>query len=220
MAQISPEVIVFDWDGTLIDSAADIVGAMQAASDALGIQAPSADRMRRAIGLGLEEAFRQIFHDRDDSELHDLMQQYRAHYVNLPPQVHGKAFSSVPAMLEELHERGHVLAVATGKSRAGLNRSLAANAFGRLFRETRCADESASKPHPLMLEQLSLQLCAEPSDMLMVGDTSYDMQMARDFGCRAVGVSWGVHEPEELLDFGAEVVLDDLAEFPQWLSEV
>lgn len=213
----APEVIVFDWDGTLVDSAADIVGAMQAASEALGIEPPPAERMRRAIGLGLEQAFRQIFEGRADDELQDLMQQYRSHYINLPPQVHGKAFATVPAMLDELHQRGHVLAVATGKSRAGLNRSLAANEFGSLFRETRCADESASKPHPLMLEQLSLRLCAEPGDMLMVGDTSYDMQMARDFGCRAVGVSWGVHETEELLEAGAEVVLDDLAEFPAWL---
>lgn len=215
---LSPEVIVFDWDGTLIDSAGDIVGAMRDASLKLGIEAPPEERMRRAIGLGLAEAFQQIFSDHSEAERHELMAQYRAHYVNLPPQVHGKAFSSVPDMLHDLHQRGHTLAVATGKSRAGLDRSLGANDWGHLFRETRCADESASKPHPLMLEQLSLRLCAEPEAMLMVGDTTYDMEMARSFGCRAVGVAWGVHEVEELLEAGAEQVLTDLAELPSWID--
>ena len=213
----TPEVIVFDWDGTLVDSAGDIVGAMQAASEALGIPAPPVERMRRAIGLGLAEAFRQIFDEHTDDEREELMQRYRQHYINLPPQVHGKAFAGIPEMLGELERRGHVLAVATGKARAGLNRSLSANRLGHMFRETRCADESASKPHPLMLEQLSLRLCVEPEDMLMVGDTTYDMEMARNFGCRAVGVSWGVHEEAELRDAGAEMVFADLTAFPEWL---
>lgn len=213
-----PEVIVFDWDGTLIDSAGDIVGAMREASLTLGIEPPPEERMRRAIGLGLAEAFAQIFCDYSDAERQQLMERYRAHYINLPPQVHGKAFAGVPDMLHDLHQRGHTLAVATGKSRAGLERSLGANSFGSLFRETRCADESASKPHPLMLEQLSLRLCAEPENMLMVGDTTYDMEMARSFGCRAVGVAWGVHEIEELMDAGAEIVFADLVELPPWID--
>ncbi len=217
---IRPEVIVFDWDGTLIDSAGDIVGAMREASLTLGIEPPPEERMRRAIGLGLAEAFHQIFSDHTEDERKQLMDRYRAHYINLPPQVHGKAFGSVPDMLHDLHQRGHTLAVATGKSRAGLQRSLGANEWGHLFRETRCADESASKPHPLMLEQLSLRLCVEPESMLMVGDTTYDMEMARNFGCRAVGVGWGVHEVEELREAGAEVVFTDLVELPAWIDAV
>ncbi len=215
-----PEVIVFDWDGTLVDSASDIVGAMRQASLTLGIEPPPEERMRRAIGLGLVEAFHQIFSEHSEPERQQLMERYRAHYINLPPQVHGKAFASVPDMLHDLHRRGNTLAVATGKSRAGLQRSLGANDWGQLFRETRCADESASKPHPLMLEQLSLRLCAEPETMLMVGDTTYDMEMARNFGCRAVGVAWGVHEADELRDAGAEVVFSDLGELPVWIDTV
>lgn len=215
---LHPEVLVFDWDGTLVDSAGDIVGAMREASRILGLPEPPEERMRRAIGLGLVEAFRQIFHEHSEDERRALMEQYRQHYVRLPAQVHGQAFATVPQTLQALHARGHTLAVATGKSRAGLDRSLAANDFAPLFRATRCADESASKPHPLMLEQLSLILCVEPEQMLMVGDTTYDMDMARSFGCRAVGVAWGVHERDELRDSGAETVLEDLAELPAWLQ--
>lgn len=213
-----PELVVFDWDGTLVDSAGDIVDAMVRASEAIGIEPPPQDRMRRAIGLGLVEAFRQIFEGRTEAELRTLMEQYRAHYVNLPPTVHGKAFTSVDSMLRTLHGRGHSLAVATGKSRAGLDRSLGANSFAGLFRSSRCADETASKPDPLMLEELSLELCVEPEQMLMVGDTTYDMEMAARFGCAAVGVAWGVHETDELQAAGAEVVLDDIGHLPEWLA--
>ena len=212
------EVIVFDWDGTLVNSAADIVGAMQKASAALGIPAPDATQMRRAIGLGLAEAFARIFPDCSKAEREQLMQRYSEHYRSLPMTVHGRPFAGVPTMLQGLHAGGYTLAVATGKSRAGLDRSLSAVSFAGLFKATRTADESASKPDPLMLDQLSVQLCVEPEAMLMVGDTTFDMEMAQRFGCPAVGVGWGVHEPGELLEAGALTVMEDLNLLPGWLA--
>lgn len=214
-----PELIVFDWDGTLVDSAGDIVSAMVHASKALAIPTPDTRVMRRAIGLGLVEAFAQIFPDRSEDERQALMARYREHYQRLPERVFGQPFPAVDTTLALLEERGHTLAVATGKSRAGLDRSLAAVPWGRVFRESRCADETASKPDPRMLEELSLVLCVEPDAMLMVGDTTYDMEMARRFGCAAVGVAWGVHEREELLEAGAQQVFASVADLPHWLLQ-
>lgn len=215
----SPEVIVFDWDGTLVDSAADIVASMRQASQSLGVPLPAEQTMRRAIGLGLDEAFAQIFPELSAADRQSLMARYREHHRGRPSRVFGQPFAGVDQVLANLHQSGHVLAVATGKSRAGLDRALASVPWGRLFKETRTADESASKPNPLMLEQLSLRLCVEPEQILMVGDTTYDMQMAAHFGCAAVGVSWGVHEAEELQEHGALSVLDDLAGLPSAIAK-
>jgi len=190
------ELIVFDWDGTLLDSAAAIVSSIQAACRDLGLPEPSTSRARHVIGLGLDDALR---HAVPELPVHDyprMVERYRHHYLSRDHEL--TLFPGVFEMIESLAARGRLLAVATGKSRVGLNRALTHSGLGPFFHATRCADECFSKPHPAMLEQLMDELGVSPERVLMVGDTTHDLQMAKNAGVAGLAVSFGAHPREAL----------------------
>lgn len=210
-------LLVFDWDGTLMDSQARIVACIQAAARDAGAAVPSPDAAREIIGLGLREAMDRLFPDIGEPVLGDIVARYRHHFLGADPTP-SVLFPGVVETLEGLSEAGYLLGVATGKSRRGLDLVLEETGLRRLFAATRCADETLSKPHPQMLEEVMEVLGAEPAETLMIGDTEFDMQMARNARVPAVAVAYGVHEPERLIAEGALACLDRIDELPSWLA--
>jgi phosphoglycolate phosphatase len=211
------ELIVFDWDGTLMDSAARIVTCMQRAAADLAITVPEPAPVREIIGLGLAEAMARLFPGLPVPDHDRLVEAYRGHWLGseLPSSA---LFPGAVELVEGLHRRGLRLAVATGKSRRGLDSALAETGLGPWFPITRCADETFSKPHPQMLLEILTDWDTDPSAALVVGDTEYDMQMAANAGVAAVGVAHGVHAAERLLAHGALHCFDDLAQLASWLE--
>lgn len=199
------ELVIFDWDGTLIDSAGEIVSAMQGAIAKLGFPQRSYEQISRLIGLGLVEAFDRLFPELGEEALEQLVDHYRQLF-GTTPRVYGTPFPGAETLLDGLHQDGFTLAVATGKSRRGLDRALEHTGWSSRFALSRCADETASKPDPLMLDQILTHAAVEPGCAVMIGDTTYDMEMARRAGVPAIGVAWGVHEVDELRDAGAHAV--------------
>lgn len=211
------DLIVFDWDGTLMDSAGAIVRAMQAAARDLGLAEPPEARARYVIGLGLGDALRHAIPDLDEAAYPRMVERYRHHYLSSDHEL--ELFEGVTAMIEALSERGHLLAVATGKSRLGLNRALGHTGLGAYFHATRCADECFSKPHPAMLEALMDELGASPERTLMIGDTTHDLQMARNAGTSGVAVSFGAHPVAALEAESPLACVHTPAELARWLRD-
>lgn len=211
------QLVVFDWDGTLMDSEARIVACMQAAARDAGISEPSREAARDIIGLGLGEAIAKLFDGQAEDTLAQVGERYRHHWLGeqLAP---APLFSGAREVLGQLEAAGYLLAVATGKSRRGLNKVLEETELGHHFVTSRCADEAFSKPHPQMLLDILERVGVEPAQTLVVGDTEYDMGMAINAGAHAIGVSHGVHSPERLLHSGAITCLNDLWALPDWLN--
>ncbi|MGJ8671027.1 MAG: HAD family hydrolase [Oceanococcus sp.] len=212
------QLIIFDWDGTLVDSADDIVRVIQQSIAAMNLPSRDDMQIRRMIGLGLEDAFSRLFPMIEKAQLMAVANKYRSLFGNRT-QVYGHPFEGVETVLDDLVELGYRLAVATGKSRRGLDKALAANAWAPRFVATRCADETAGKPNPKMLQELLHELKLSPAQALMVGDTSYDMDMAAQLRMDCVGVAWGVHEPAELQQAGALSILPGVNELSDWLQQ-
>jgi len=210
------ELIVFDWDGTLMDSEGRIVACLQQAARDLGHEVPPPERAREVIGLGLHQAVARLFPEADEAEVQRLSDAYRRHFLG-DELAHSELFPGARELLEELAEAGYLLAVATGKSRRGLEKEFELTGLGELFHVTRCADETFSKPHPQMLLEILDFTGREPEAALVVGDTEFDMQMAANAGVSAVGVGHGVHPPERLQAAGALEVFDRLVDLPPWL---
>ena len=211
------ELIVFDWDGTLMDSEARIVDCIRAAAADLGVAPPTEAAAREIIGLGLREALARLFPG-ESHEMHDrLVARYRDRFLVLDRD-RSELFPGVPDALAALRDADYLLAVATGKSRRGLDRELGETGLGPLFHASRCADEAFSKPHPQMLLELMDELGAGPRSTLVVGDTEFDVQMAANAGVQALGVSYGVHGADRLRSSGALHVLDRLDQIHDWLS--
>ncbi len=211
------DLIAFDWDGTLFDSTAVIVRAIQNAVADVGGVPPSDQAASHVIGLGLTQALAHAAPDVPQSLWPELGARYRHHYSQHMNDI--VLFKGTKPMLERLQERGHLLAVATGKSRAGLDEALRAAQLGALFRATRTADETQGKPDPQMLLELMAQLCVTPSRTLMVGDTTHDLQLAHNAGCASVAVSFGAHEPESFAAFAPLFVAHNTAQLEQWLLQ-
>lgn len=209
------DLVVFDWDGTIMDSAGEIVGAMQQAITELGLPERPPEVMRELIGLGIDDVLARLFPELETRRVKALLAAYRTRYTAV-----GNAscvFPGVRETLTTLRTAGCTLAVATGKSRRGLDRGFAETGLGHFFRISRCADESAPKPAPDMLEEILLRTATEPERALVVGDTEFDMAMAAAADVPAVGVACGVHEPGRLYAAGAVTVLEDVAALPGWL---
>lgn len=211
------KLLVFDWDGTLMDSEARIVSCVHAAARDMAIESPADDRVRDIIGLGLKEALEKLFPGTDDSFKERFIDHYR-HYFLHEDSTPSLLFPHALEVLNSLAGENYLLAVATGKGRPGLNKVLAETGLQSLFHATRCADETFSKPHPEMLIQIMDELGVEPSDTLMIGDTEYDLQMAINAGTHGLGVSYGVHTVERLNQFNPLGCLDDIAELSGWLN--
>lgn len=217
MAERRFDLIVFDWDGTLMDSAASIVGAIQAAARALGVAEPDDERARHVIGLGLIQALAHAMPDLPPDRYDEAVQHYRHHYLSQDHEL--VLFSGMTDLLDELSRTGHLLAVATGKSRLGLNRALQHGEVGHFFDATRCADECHSKPHPQMLHELMDELMVAPARVLMVGDTTHDLQMAANAGVASLAVSYGAHPEAALTAAGPLGVMRSPCELVSWLLE-
>lgn len=210
------DLIVFDWDGTLMDSTAHIVRSLQGACAELGLPVPPRERASHVIGLGLVDAMRYVCPGLEANRYQDMVEAYRHHYLAGDEVI--ELFSGVREGLAELKASGVFLAVATGKSRAGLNRALASTGLGEIFDATRTVDECHSKPHPAMLVELTDQLGVENQRTLMVGDTTHDLQMALNASTHSAGVSYGAHPIDQLETCRPLGIFDSFGAFHQWLT--
>lgn len=217
MAQRNFDLIAFDWDGTLFDSTANIVHAIQAAVRDVGGAVPSDDAARYVIGLGLTQALAHAAPDVPPAQYPQLAQRYRFHYAARQNDI--ALFDGVLPMLAALKSRGHLLAVATGKSRHGLNEALHSAVLKNTFDGSRTADETAGKPDPLMLHELMAQFDVPPERTLMVGDTTHDLQMACNAACPSVGVGYGAHASETFAEFAPKLVAHSVPDLHAWLLE-
>lgn len=209
------DLLVFDWDGTLLDSAGAIVAAIQAACRDLELPEPSDERARHVIGLGLGEALRHAVPELPEQRYPQMVDRYRHHYLSRDHEL--LLFDGAAELVAELAGAGFTLAVATGKSRVGLDRALKASGLGAYFQASRCADECFSKPHPQMLEELMQEFAVAPERTLMIGDTTHDLQMARNAGVASLGVAYGAH-PAAALDALAPLArLQKVEELAAWL---
>jgi phosphoglycolate phosphatase len=199
-------LLVFDWDGTLHDSVAHITTCLQAAAADVGLAVPDDRSARHIIGLGLDDALQHLFPGLPLSRYPALVDRYRAHFLATPET--GALFDGAAEALAEFEARGHLLAVATGKSRAGLDRVLALTGLDGRFHATRCADEGLPKPNPDMLFALLRTTGIDAREALMVGDTTHDLDMARAAGVDAIAVAYGAH-PRETLSRAAPAALVD-----------
>jgi phosphoglycolate phosphatase len=211
-------LLVFDWDGTLMDSEARIVACIQAAIEDLGLEPREVASIRNIIGLGLHEAINTLYPGSERSLHEGMTERYRYHFLTANPTT-SELFAGAEETVRALSEAGYLLAVATGKGRKGLDMVLEETGLGEYFHTTRCADETFSKPHPQMLEEVMDELGAEPGETLMIGDTEYDMQMAVNARTHALAVSYGVHEKERLMKHGPLHCLDDITELNAWLEQ-
>jgi len=209
------DLIAFDWDGTLFDSTAIIARCIQAAVLDVGGQEPSDEAASYVIGMGLMQALAHAAPDVPKERYPLLGDRYRHHYFAIQHEIN--LFEGVLPMLAELKTRGHLLAVATGKSRRGLDEALATSALAGTFDASRTADQTAGKPDPLMLRELMAEFDVPPGRTLMIGDTTHDLQMALNAGCASVGVSYGAHEPEAFVELKPLVVAHDVAQLRDWL---
>ena len=209
------DLIVFDWDGTLADSTQMIVECIRQASAEAGLSVPEPAAASNIIGLGLREAIAVLFGSLSDSQYELLTARYRHHYFARDQQT--LLFEGAAQAIGELEQQGFMLAVATGKGRNGLNRSLADSGIAHHIHASRCADECLSKPHPQMLMEIMDELGVEAERTLMVGDTSYDLQMARNAKVASLAVSYGAHALEDLLPHAPLAHFDQFTKLNQWL---
>ncbi|MGE5640558.1 MAG: HAD-IA family hydrolase [Clostridia bacterium] len=207
--------IVFDWDGTLIDSVGTVVQCIQDAARDIGIPVPESARARHVIGLGLHDSLRYAVPDLAVERYREFADHYRRHF--LARQDAMLMFPGIPELLRDL-KGPRQLAIATGKSRRGLDRALDAGSLRALFAASRCADETQPKPHPAMLLELMEELGVEPGHVLMIGDTSHDLEMAAAAGVDALAVSYGAHPEEGLRACGPRGCVASVAELSAWLT--
>lgn len=203
------KLIIFDWDGTLMDSERQIVHCMQMAAHDLELVVPTYESVRHIIGLGLPEAIERLFprHDADTREL--IRQGYARNFVAESAGT-SELFPGALELLHELRDRGMLLAVATGKSRIGLDRVLIKTGLTTAFDLTRTADETVSKPDPRMLYEILAETRLRPKDAVMIGDTTFDLEMARRAGMPRIGIAHGVHETKALRQHAPLAIVDDL----------
>jgi len=208
-------LLVFDWDGTLADSTAIIAGALQQACRDLDLPAPDDAAARFVIGLGLADALRRIAPTLPSAEYPRLSERYREHYLARDPEI--PLFGGAREMLDELDARGFQLAIATGKTRVGLTRALAQQRLAHRFVASRCADEGFPKPHPDMLLNLMDCCGVDAVETLMIGDTTHDLELARNAGTRALAVTYGAHTLAGLADLSPLATVASVAELASWL---
>lgn len=211
-------MIVFDWDGTLMDSAAKIVNCFRSAARDVGLSVPTAAEVRHIIGLGLQEAVAHLFPAAGEPELQRASQAYREYFLERDDTRSG-LFPGVVEGLQILKSDNLKLAVATGKARRGLDRVLDETGTRDLFTATRCVDEAVSKPHPRMLRDILDATGVDADRALMVGDTTFDLKMAAAAGMDALAVSYGAHPVEPLMAEAPKACLHSFAEVVEWIRK-
>ena len=210
------DLIAFDWDGTLFDSTAIITRCIQAAVRDVGGTVPTDQEASYVIGMGLMQALAHAAPDVPKDRYPELADRYRHHYFAIQHEI--CLFDGILSMLDKLKARGHWLAVATGKSRRGLDEALGTVALSGRFDASRTADQTAGKPDPLMLKELMAEFDVPPGRTLMVGDTTHDLQMARNAGCASVAVSYGAHDPLAFAELGPMYVAHTVSQLDDWLQ--
>ncbi len=210
------DLIVFDWDGTVMDSTTMIAGSIQAACRDLGLAVPGDEAARHVIGLGLSQALRYAVPDAPESMYEPLVARYRHHFMAQDQSI--PLFNGARETIAELHGAGYWLGVATGKSRMGLDRVLESTGLKKYFHATRTADRTLSKPNPAMLFELMDELSVSAERALMIGDTTHDVQMAQNAGVDVVAVGHGAHPPEQLQELNPLALVKDFAELSAWLK--
>ena len=215
MSSINFDLIAFDWDGTLFDSTAIITRCIQEAVRDVGGTVPTQEAASYVIGLGLKQALAHAAPDVPPEKYALLGERYQHHYALHVSDL--SFFDGAIDMLHALKAKGHRLAVATGKSRRGLDESLKSAALKGLFEASRTADETAGKPHPKMLNELLAQFAVPAERLLMIGDTTHDLQMAVNAGCPSVGVSYGAHDTASFAALGPRHIAHSVRELHDWL---
>lgn len=212
------ELIIFDWDGTLMDSAQKIANCIKASARDVGVVEPSDEKAKSIIGLGLTEAMTVLFANSSQQQVNEIVDAYKYHFVKGDVTEQG-LFEGVEQGLQALDDAGAVMAVATGKSRAGLDRVFGETDLRDYFITTRCADETRSKPHPQMLLEILDFTAIDPTKVIMVGDTTYDMDMAANANVAGLGAGYGVHSETMLLASKAVTVKHSFTDLLAWLLD-
>lgn len=211
-------LLVFDWDGTLIDSKTQIINCMQSTIQTLKLERKADKQISDIIGLGLDEAIIALYPGMKIERVKQIAQEYREHYLN-KDKTPSPLFEGVKDVLDSLKASGYSVALATGKSRRGLDKGLVDTNLESYFPITRCADETRSKPHPQMLEEILVDFNTEPANALMIGDSEYDLQLANNTNVDGLAVSYGVHGLMRLLKQDPVGFIDDIQQLPKWLSD-
>lgn len=211
------KLVIFDWDGTVMDSVGRIVSCMQTAARHTNVAVPSVSAVKHIIGLSIGPALATLFPDASTAQREQLFNHYRDQYL-LHDNTPAPLFAGAEALLEQLANQNILLAVATGKARVGLDRLLHETGLKRYFATSRCADEAQSKPHPDMLQQIITELGITAEEAVMVGDTSHDLKMAQAIAMPRVGVSHGAHDAATLYQYQPVAVIDQLLELPAALA--
>lgn len=210
--------LIFDWDGTLVDSASRIVACLRSAAEDIGLPELPDEQLRHIIGLSLEGAVKRLYPGMKEKKRQDYGQAYREHYMykNNDPS---PLFAEVETMLATWQEQGYYLAVATGKSRIGLKKDLTEHALAPYFYTTKTADETAAKPDPLMLREILLELDISANEAIMIGDTRFDIDMAKTINMHTVGLAQGAHPKSMLEASQPTILLDSIQKLPTWIAE-
>jgi phosphoglycolate phosphatase len=209
-------LIVFDWDGTLMDSQARIITSMQTAIAEFDIEPRSSEQIRNIIGLGLEQAIIVLYPELSAPQNTELANCYRNHFFDANALA-SPLFPGAIELLQDLHSKNYSLAVATGKGRRGLNEALEQNNLANFFHSTVCAEETASKPDPLMLQEIMEELDFSAEQTVMIGDSEYDLEMANNAKVASIAVSFGVHDKSRLLQYKPLTCIDSLSELSQFI---
>ena len=209
-------LLVFDWDGTIIDSASSIAECICLAAGDLGLEVPTKEQASHVIGLGLQDALRLAVPGLMPEHVTEFVERYRHHFRACEGSM--DIFAGMRELIESLHG-ARILGIATGKSRRGLDRSLDATGLKPFFRASRCADETHPKPHPAMLLELMAELEIPAEGALMIGDTSHDLDMARAAGVDALAVTYGAHAEEGLRSCKPRACVASVPELDRWLMQ-
>lgn len=206
---MTPKVVIFDWDGTVVDSVEHIASSLHGAATELGFPAREMEAYRDIIGLGIIEALQKLYPGLDMDDINAIREGYARYFFSqqTTPQ---NIFPGIETLLTDLGVAAEGLAVATGKSRRGMDRALESTGLGPRFAITRCADETRSKPDPTMLREIVAHFGIAAEDAVMIGDTVYDMEMAQRVGMPAIGVEWGVHQRDRLAAFSPAAIVSDV----------
>ena len=211
------KVVIFDWDGTLVDSVEHIAESLHQAATDLGYPAREREAYRDIIGLGMVEALEKLYPGISREQMNSIREGYARYFfskVTTPQNV----FAGMADVVSDIRGAGLGCSVATGKSRRGLDVALVSSGLGEHFDITRCADETRSKPDPRMLEEIVRFYSIDPSEAVMIGDTRYDLDMAQRIGMPSIGVEWGVHKRDVLAEYSPHAVVDTVADLRRVLG--
>ena len=210
------KLVIFDWDGTLMDSIDHIVSSMQIAAKNVGLVIPSTEDTKQIIGLSLSVGLEKLFAGITAEQIKAMLVEYKHQYIDAN-KMSTPLFDNALTLLTMLKQKNKFLAVATGKGRDGLNRVLKASETHDFFHTTRCAGEMPSKPHPQMLHSILTELAVEPHEAIMIGDTSHDLEMAQNAGIDSIGVTFGVHDRKTLEQYNPKATVDSISELHRLL---